>query len=383
MMKSLNDADIEDKIVFLRVDWNVPLERGEILDDNRIRATIPTIEFLQSRNCKIIIGTHIGRPDGEVVPQLSTKILAKRFSEFSKEKVYATDYVIESAVKKQVNALRPKQILVLGNLRWYAEEEQNNFSFARILAGYADIYVNDAFAVSHRAHASVEAISNFLPSYAGLLLEKEVVTLATLTDSPRQPFVLVLGGAKIKEKVGVIKKFAAIADKILIGGAIANTLRYFNGQEVSASTFEANLADTVEQVSEIAKDKIVLPSDDKRKNLENNRFSILDIGPKTIEDFKKYISEAKTIFWNGNMGYSEDREFEDGTLEIAQAIRSNQFIKIIAGGDTVGFVNSHNINSGFTFISTGGGATLEFLAGVELPGLKVLGYYDKEMPKFE
>jgi len=379
----LNDADIEDKIVFLRVDWNVPLERGEILDDNRIRATIPTIEFLQSRNCKIIIGTHIGRPDGEVVPQLSTKILAKRFSEFSKEKVYATDYVIESAVKKQVNALRPKQILVLGNLRWYAEEEQNNFSFARILAGYADIYVNDAFAVSHRAHASVEAISNFLPSYAGLLLEKEVVTLATLTDSPRQPFVLVLGGAKIKEKVGVIKKFAAIADKILIGGAIANTLRYFNGQEVSASTFEANLADTVEQVSEIAKDKIVLPSDDKRKNLENNRFSILDIGPKTIEDFKKYISEAKTIFWNGNMGYSEDREFEDGTLEIAQAIRSNQFIKIIAGGDTVGFVNSHNINSGFTFISTGGGATLEFLAGVELPGLKVLGYYDKEMPKFE
>jgi len=383
MMRGLNDADIEDKIVFLRVDWNVPLERGEILDDNRIRATIPTIEFLQSRNCKIIIGTHIGRPDGEVVPQLSTKILAKRFSEFSKEKVYATDYVIESAVKKQVNALRPKQILVLGNLRWYAEEEQNNFSFARILAGYADIYVNDAFAVSHRAHASVEAISNFLPSYAGLLLEKEVVTLATLTDSPRQPFVLVLGGAKIKEKVGVIKKFAAIADKILIGGAIANTLRYFNGQEVSASTFEANLADTVEQVSEIAKDKIVLPSDDKRKNLENNRFSILDIGPKTIEDFKKYISEAKTIFWNGNMGYSEDREFEDGTLEIAQAIRSNQFIKIIAGGDTVGFLNSHNINSCFTFISTGGGATLEFLAGVELPGLKVLGYYDKEMPKFE
>ena len=336
MMRGLNDADIEDKIVFLRVDWNVPLERGEILDDNRIRATIPTIEFLQSRNCKIIIGTHIGRPDGEVVPQLSTKILAKRFSEFSKEKVYATDYVIESAVKKQVNALRPKQILVLGNLRWYAEEEQNNFSFARILAGYADIYVNDAFAVSHRAHASVEAISNFLPSYAGLLLEKEVVTLATLTDSPRQPFVLVLGGAKIKEKVGVIKKFAAIADKILIGGAIANTLRYFNGQEVSASTFEANLADTVEQVSEIAKDKIVLPSDDKRKNLENNRFSILDIGPKTIEDFKKYISEAKTIFWNGNMGYSEDREFEDGTLEIAQAIRSNQFIKIIAGGDKIG-----------------------------------------------
>jgi phosphoglycerate kinase len=375
-MRYLKDAEnLENKTVFLRVDWNCPLKDGEIIDDNRIRATIPTIEFLQSKNCKIIIGTHLGRPDGEVVQSLSTRPLAKRFSELHAGKIIATDYVIESPVREQLSSLRAKEVLVLGNLRWYAEEETNNLAFANVLASYADIYVNDAFAVSHRAHASVDGITNFLPSYAGFLLEKEVKMLSTLTESPRHPFVIVLGGAKIKDKIGLIKKFAESADQILIGGAIANTLEFFKGQDIGSSFYEPDLEDKIEGIISSAKDKLVLPVDDDRKIDADGKFSILDIGPETIKKFSGIIAEAKTIFWNGNMGFTEDKNYQSGTIEIAQAIKSNQFTKIVAGGDTVGFLDSRKMLDGFTFVSTGGGAALEFLAGDELPGLKVLGYY--------
>jgi len=377
MMKSLNDADIEDKIVFLRVDWNVPLKEGKITDDTRIAATIPTIQFLQSKNSKVVIGTHLGRPEGEIVPELTTSILARKFSELTAGKVYATDYVIEHRVREQVKKLKSKDVLVLGNLRWYAEEQNNNLAFANILASYADIYVNDAFAVSHRAHASVEAITKFLPSYPGFLLEKEITSLGLLTEAPRHPFLLVLGGAKIKDKVGLIKRFIKIADYILIGGAIASTFKYFKGEDISQSYYEPQLEDTIEEIVDVTAGKLILPIDDRRADLGEGKFSILDIGPGTVENFKKYINQAKTIFWNGNMGHSEEKEFEFGTLEIAKAISDNKFIRVVAGGDTIGFINSHGLISGYSFISTGGGAALEFLAGIELPGLKVLGYYDK------
>ncbi len=378
MMKSIRSVqDLENKTVFLRVDWNVPLKNGVITDDIRIRATLPTINYLQSKNCKIIIGTHLGRPEGEIIHSLSTKILAKKLSEIHPGKIIATDYVLETQVKNQIKRLKSKQILVLGNLRWYPEEEANNTAFARILASYADVYVNDAFAVSHRAHASVEAISHFLPSYAGLLLEREVEMLSTLTENPRQPFVIILGGAKIKDKIGMIKRFANIADKILVGGAIANTLRYFKGENVSESLYEPGLEHIAENIFEILKDKLVLPIDNKKKIAPDGKFSILDIGPETIKKFSQIISTAKTIFWNGNMGYSESKEFEIGTAEIADAVKSNPYTKIVAGGDTVGFLDSHKMLECFTFVSTGGGAALEFLAGIQLPGLEVLGYYDK------
>ena len=377
MMRGLNDADIEDKIVFLRVDWNVPLKEGKITDDTRIAATIPTIQFLQSKNSKVVIGTHLGRPEGEIVPELTTSILARKFSELTAGKVYATDYVIEHRVREQVKKLKSKDVLVLGNLRWYAEEQNNNLAFANILASYADIYVNDAFAVSHRAHASVEAITKFLPSYPGFLLEKEITSLGLLTEAPRHPFLLVLGGAKIKDKVGLIKRFIKIADYILIGGAIASTFKYFKGEDISQSYYEPQLEDTIEEIVDVTAGKLILPIDDRRADLGEGKFSILDIGPGTVENFKKYINQAKTIFWNGNMGHSEEKEFEFGTLEIAKAISDNKFIRVVAGGDTIGFINSHGLISGYSFISTGGGAALEFLAGIELPGLKVLGYYDK------
>lgn len=374
-MKSVREVDIENKTVFLRLDWNVPLKGEEILNDNRIRATLPTINYLLSKNCRIIIGTHLGRPDGDFVPQLTTKILAKRLSELCPAKVYATDQVIEPSVKKMVADLHPGEILVLGNLRFHSEEEVNSQAFARILASYADIFVNDAFAVCHRAHASVEAITNYLSGYAGLLLEKEVNTLRVLTQRPRRPFILVLGGAKIKDKSKLIIKFAPLVDKILVGGAIANTLRYFQGNEISSSFYEPRLEALSEQILAAIGDKIILPVDDKRQELANGQYSIMDIGPKTINRFKAKISGAKTIFWNGNMGCSEKKEFETGTLEIAEAIKDNSFTKIVAGGDTVGFIDSKNLAKGFSFVSTGGGAALEFLAGIELPALKALGYY--------
>ena len=376
MMKSIQDADIKNKTVFLRVDYNVPLEDKRILDDNRVRATLPTIEYLRQQNCKIIIGTHIGRPDGHIIPQLSTTTVAADLSKLIAGRVYATDYIVEPAVKREIKAIRNKDILVLGNLRWHSEEEGNNENFARHIASYADIYVNDAFACSHRAHASVDAITKYLPSYAGILLEREVSTLKLMMDFPRKPFVLILGGAKIADKIGILTKFAEIADNVLIGGAIANTFKYHNGERVSHSLYEAKAANEVKKISEIFGQKLVLPIDDVREDLGNGEFRIMDIGPKTVENWRSIIIGAKTIFWNGNLGYTEDERYQKGTLEVANLIRQNQFTKIIAGGDTVGFIDQEKIASDFSFISTGGGATLEFLAGIELPGLKALGYYE-------
>jgi 3-phosphoglycerate kinase len=374
-VKSLRKIELSGKKVFLRVDWNVPLKRGKIIDPNRIEATIPTIKYLVDRHCRLIIGTHVGRPDGEIVYSLSTKILAKEFSRIASMQVSATNYIIESDVRKHVNKMGGGDILVLGNLRWQPEEEYNNPAFAQVLASYADLYVNDAFAVSHRAHASVEAITHFLPSYPGFLLEKEVEMLSLFSKNPRKPLVLVLGGAKIKDKIGLIRKFADRADKIIVGGAIANTIRYFKGENIGASTFEPSSESIVEEIIEKIGDRLILPIDDKRKILDDGRFSLLDIGPKSIEKFRQIILQAKTVFWNGNMGRSEEKGYEAGTLGVAQAISENKNITIAAGGDTVAFIRANNLYDQYKFVSTGGGATLEFLAGNKLPGLSALGYY--------
>lgn len=375
-MDTIKDVNFKDRKIFLRVDWNVPLKDGVILDDNRIAATIPTIKFLCDQGCRVIIGTHVGRPDGEIVPSLSTKPLAVRFSKISQFSISASDYIIESRVQKYINQMEAGQILVLGNLRWQPEEESNTPAFARILASYADVYINDAFAVSHRAHASVEAITHFLPSCAGFLLEKEVRMLSILGENPRHPFVLVLGGAKIAEKIGLIRKFAQIADNIIVGGAIANTLRYFKGEDVCASTCELNCESIAKEIIENLKDKLILPIDDKKKKLSDGRFSFLDIGPESVKKFSQAIASAKAIFWNGNMGMSEDSNFQDGTAGIAKAIADNPGVTVVAGGDTVGFIRSIGLEDKYKFVSTGGGAALEFLAGEKLPGLEALGYYE-------
>lgn len=371
-MLSLSDAQVANKRVLLRVDFNVPLEDKKITDNFRMRKSLPTIEYLLRNRAKVIIITHLGKPEGQIIPQLSTVPLAAELAKLLKRKVYATDHVIHPLVPEKIQEMKYGEVLVLGNLRWHPEEELDSEAFARDLARYADVFVNDAFGVSHRAHASVDAITKFLPSYAGYLLEAEVTTLSLLLKDPIKPFVLIMGGAKIKDKTGLINNLAERADKILVGGAIGNTFLAASGQEVSDSLYEPEMTDKCQAILQQFSSKIVLPVDSVKEDRSNGKFSIMDIGVKTVEMFKQEILRANTVFWNGNLGYSEKKPYDEGTKNIAEAMMQNRGTTVVSGGDTVGFVDANNLTTGINFISTGGGATLEFLAGIKLPGIEAL-----------
>lgn len=371
-MLSLRDAPIANKRVLLRVDFNVPLEDKKITDNFRMKKSLPTIEYLLRNRAKVIIITHLGKPDGQIIPQLSTIPLAQELAKLLKRKVSATDHVIHPLVSEKIQQMGFGEVLVLGNLRWHPEEELDSEAFARDLAKYADVFINDAFGVSHRAHASVDAITKYLPSYAGYLLEAEVTTLSLLLKDPIKPFVLVMGGAKIKDKTGLLDNLAERVDKVLIGGAIGNTFLAATGVDVGESLYEPEMTDKCKTILEHYGQKIVLPSDSVKEARDNGKFSIMDIGNQTVENFKQEIMKANTVFWNGNMGYSEKQPFDEGTRKIAEAMMQNRGTTVVSGGDTVGFVDSNNLVTGINFISTGGGATLEFLAGLKLPGIEAL-----------
>lgn len=371
-MKLLQDADIKNKKVFLRVDFNVPLKDGEITDNNRIKAVIPTIKYLVEGHAKIIIGTHSGRPEGKSSPDTSIAPMAKELQRLMNLKVTMAPGVVGDNVLKVTNALQPGGILVLENLRWDKREEENDSLFAQELASFADLYVNDAFAVSHRANASVEAITNYLPSYAGLLLQKEIENLSKIIEKPLHPFILVIGGVKIKDKAGMLAKLAPIADKVLVGGGVANTFLKANGGNISASVCDDEMVGACEKMLKELNKKIVLPVDFVEEK-DGEGFKIYDIGKETREIFCQEISKAKMVLWNGNLGMSEDKRFDDGTIEIAKALAANKdAVSIVAGGDTAGFVIEEKLSKGISFISTGGGAALEFLAGEKLPGIAAL-----------
>jgi 3-phosphoglycerate kinase len=342
---------------------------------------LPTIEYLLRNRAKVIIITHLGKPDGEIIPQLSTIPLAQELAKLLKRKVYATDHVIHPLVPEKIQQMGYGEVLVLGNLRWHPEEELDSEAFARDLASYADIYINDAFGVSHRAHASVDAITKYLPSYAGYLLEAEVTTLSLLLKDPVKPFVLIMGGAKIKDKTGLMNNLAERADKILVGGAIGNTFLAASGQDVSDSLYEPEMIDKCQMILQRYGQKIILPLDSIKEERTNSKFSIMDIGLKTIETFRQEILKANTVFWNGNLGYSEKKPFDEGTRSIAQAMMQNRGTTVVSGGDTVGFVDINNLMAGINFISTGGGATLEFLAGVKMPGIEALNRAQNSITK--
>lgn len=371
-MKSIRDAVLKDKKVFLRVDFNVPLDGTKIVDNNRLVRAIPTIKFLMENHAKIIIGTHVGRPDGKVNLAFSTVPIAEELARLLKTKIEVTDHVISPVISEKINKMKVGEILMLGNLRFHPEEEANSESFAKELASYADLYVNDAFAVSHRANASVEAITNFLPSYSGLLMESEVTSLDLLVNNPEHPFVLVVGGAKVTDKAGLLKKLAEKADTVLIGGAVGNTFLAAKGEDMGKSLIDSDMIESCKEILDKFEGKIHLPLDSKKDDLSSDEFKILDIGPKTIEDYQRVIADAKCIFWNGNMGYTEDEKYKEGTLAIAQAMADNINTKVIAGGDTVGFVDQYNLRDHFSFVSTGGGAAMQFLAGEPLPGIEAL-----------
>lgn len=371
-MISIRDANLNGKRVFVRVDYNVPIKDGKILDNYRITRSLSTIQYLLERKTKIIVATHLGKPGGEIIPDLSTIPIASELAKLLKHKVYATDHVIHPSILEKIKEMNFGDILMLGNLRWHKEEESDNARFAEELASYADIYVNDAFGASHRAHASIDAITNYLPSYGGFLIESEKTTLDLLVRSPQKPYIIVLGGAKVKDKSGLINNLATVADKIIIGGAIANTFLAASGIDVSESLYEREMLETCEDILSRFADKIMLPLDQIREDSAEEKFKIMDIGPKTVEAYKREIAAGSTVFWNGNMGYSEDQKYENGTRKIAEAISENKGTTVVAGGDTVGFINQNNLVGNINFISTGGGATLSYLAGEKMPGLEAL-----------
>lgn len=366
----LQNANVKNKKVFLRVDFNVPMKQGIVGDNNRIKSVLPTIKYLVGEKAKIIIGTHCGRPKGKISKDTSIAPIAKELQRLLNLKVTMAPGVVGDNVKKIADSLQSGGILVLENLRWDKREEENDTVFAQELAGLADVYVNDAFAVSHRANASVEAITHYLPSYAGLLLQSEIENLSKVRK-PRHPFVLIIGGTKVEDKASMLDKLAPMANRVLIGGEVANTFLKAEGMDISKSLYSENMIALCQKMLKKYGKKIVLPSDYVTENVDNG-FKIVDIGSETIKEFVTQIAKAKTVFWNGNLGYSECANSREGTMAIAKAMNKSNATTIIAGGNTVGVVKEDGFDKNISFISTGGGAALEFLAGEKLPGIEAL-----------
>ena len=392
--KTFMDIDVKDKRVLVRVDFNVPLnEDGEIIDDTRIVAAIPTITYLKKQGAKIILCSHLGRPKGTVVAKYSLKPVAKRLEEILGCEIKLAQDAIGESAHALVDAMHAGDIVLLENIRFYKQEEENDDDFSKELASLADVFVNDAFGTAHRAHASTAGVSRYLPSVAGFLMNKEIVTMGEALKNPEKPFVVIFGGAKVSDKIGVITKLLDKATTILIGGAMAYTFIAAKGGNIGMSRFEQDKIEVAKYILEEAEKrnvKIVLPVDNiVAKDFVPNAmtkcvdsFNIpegyqgMDIGKRTIKLFKKEIKRAKTIVWNGPMGVYEFDKFKRGTNKIAKYVAKSHATSIVGGGDSVAAVNQTGYQNRITHISTGGGATLEFLEGKDLPGVAVLD--DKE-----
>jgi len=393
-LKTIREAKkLKGARVLLRVDFNVPLKDGKVVDDSRIRASLPTIEFLRKAGAKIILLSHLGRPKGKIVDELRLDPVARKLGEILKCKIKKTDDCVGSEVEKIVEKLEEGDVLLLENTRFHPEEKENNSEFVKQLAKLGDLFVNDAFGVAHRAHASSFGIAEFLPAAAGFLLEKETSELARVFENPAKPLVLVLGGAKIDTKIGVLKKFSELANTILLGGGIANTFLAAEGFEVGESLREPDKADLAREILNLANShgcEFVLPEDvvcvDSNEELSNQpktfafradaippNMKILDIGETTARRFSEIIKKAGMVVWNGPVGLFEIKLFEAGTKAIAQACAETSATTILGGGDTIAALKKFKIPAKkFTHISTGGGAMLEFLEGQELPGIQIL-----------
>ncbi len=384
--KTLRDVDVRGKKALVRVDFNVPLKEGEVADDTRIRAALPTIKYLLENGAAVILISHLGRPKGERKAELSLRPVAAYLSDLLGRKVAFAEDCIGPAAETAAAALEPGEVLLLENTRFHPEEKKNDPAMARQLAALADLYVNDAFGSAHRAHASTEGVAHYLPAVAGFLMEKEIRYLGEAVANPEKPFVAILGGAKIGDKIGVIRNLLGKADSILIGGGMANTFFKAQGYPVGDSLVEEEALGLARELLSEAGTKLRLPVDvviaDAFDNQAQHKvvsvgpipdgWRILDIGPETVTNYGKVIAGAKTVVWNGPMGVFEMPNFAKGTFGIAEAVAKSGAVSIVGGGDSVAAVRQSGLAEKITHISTGGGASLEMLEGKVLPGLAAL-----------
>jgi phosphoglycerate kinase len=385
--RSVRDAEVSGKRVLVRVDFNVPMQDGRITDDTRIRAALPTIEDLLTRNAAVILVSHLGRPKGKVSAEFSLAPVAKRLGELLEREVVLSGDVAGSDAVAAAARLKPGEVLLLENIRFEPGEEKNDPELARRLASLADIYVNDAFGAAHRAHASTVGVAAYLPAYAGYLMQGELDALRRLVENPERPYVAILGGAKVSDKLAVIGNLSSRVDAILVGGGMANTFLLSQGHAIGKSLAEPDFVDQARKILDDARRRgvdVVLPTDVVvAKSLDDGSstvalagisdvVAIYDIGKKSAKRYAERIAGARTIFWNGPMGVFERPDFAEGTLSVARAVAESGAFSVVGGGDSVAAIEQAGISDRISHISTGGGASLEYVEGRTLPGVAAL-----------
>jgi phosphoglycerate kinase len=388
--KTIEDIDVRDKRVFVRVDFNVPFDRnGAIADDSRIRAALPTIQYLRDRGARVILASHLGRPDGKVVDSMRLGPVAERLSQLLGTPVKAAADCVGPDVKKAAESVAPAEVLLLENLRFHAEEEKNDAAFAGELASLADVYVNDAFGTAHRAHASTAGIASYLPAVSGFLMSKEIEEMGRLLTNPERPFAAILGGAKISSKLAVVENLLPLVDRLLFGGGIATTFLKALGRNVQASLVEDDFIDTAKEIMSRAEQRgvtVLLPTDvavaDRFAADAESRivlvdeipdgWRIMDAGPETLRSYAEALTDCGTVFWNGTLGVAEFPAFAKGSEELARVLAEVKGAVVVGGGETAALVEQAGMRDRYSHVSTGGGASLEFLEGRTLPGVAAL-----------
>lgn len=390
LKKTVYDIDLSNKKVLMRVDFNVPIKSGNISDDTRIRASLPTIEYILNQSgTSLILMSHLGRPKGEVIPEMSLKPVAKRLSELIGKNVFAADNCVGDDVKRAATSLKSGDVMLLENLRFNKGETKNDPDFAKELSSLGDIYVNDAFGTAHRAHASTEGIAHYIPAVAGLLLKKEIDFLGKIVSNPEKPFVAIIGGAKVSTKIAVLESLLPKVSTLIIGGGMAYTFLKVMGYSIGKSLLEEDYIETARSTILNAENQgveLLLPVDHivadefaetaepqlvDDANIPSGKIG-MDIGPETLKSYSSRIKNAKNILWNGPLGVFEFEAFSKGTLEVAKLVAGSSGTSVVGGGDSVAAVNKFNLADSIDHVSTGGGASLEFLEGKSLPGISAL-----------